>query len=253
MNKILVVCGDSFHSITNMKVNTAIGLVDLSGSHYSELLAKKLNYDLVNLAIPGSSLSLLAIQILEAINLNPSLIIIGPTPGIGQRIEYIEPDKGNAFDLEGNNLGLFYYGIREHPYTKLNLYKIGVVKTGSILDIPMLEYKEQLLKYFPTSIKQKYDEFSFLYAFRELVDSKINFLIFSKALAWDQYYEENFLNYVLKYSSYDNLIKKEEFDFADYYDQEVDRKLGIPYHTLPEVQITLANYLELRIRNQFNV
>jgi hypothetical protein len=70
MNDTIVVCGDSFMS-------PVIG--KYANTHFSELLAKKLGYELVCLSRGGASNGAICLQITEAIKLKPSLILYGIT------------------------------------------------------------------------------------------------------------------------------------------------------------------------------
>lgn len=245
MKNKLVVCGDSFHSIASNYKNQDNWIVNVEGTHYSELLAKRLDYDLINLALPGGSLGAVGLQILEAIELSAEIIIIGPANGMGTRTEFLLKEE---ITWE-NNLGDFFYQGRKHPYDNLNKSKTEVLGSKSIMDVPYEEYRNQLIKYFSVKIRKKYDELSFFYAFRKLVDSKIKFLVFSKAHPWFDHYEESFINHLLKYCQSDNIIFRNDFNPHTL----VDFKTQVPYHTKIEDQLIIAEYLESRIRNQFNV
>jgi hypothetical protein len=70
MNGTLVVCGDSFMS-------PVIG--KYANTHFSELLAKQLDYELICLSRGGASNGAICLQIEEAIKLKPTLILYGIT------------------------------------------------------------------------------------------------------------------------------------------------------------------------------
>ena len=67
--KKLVVCGDSFNAISKNLPNT----------HYSELLSKRINWNLINLARRGCSNGGIRLQIDEAIRQQADFVIIVPT------------------------------------------------------------------------------------------------------------------------------------------------------------------------------
>lgn len=68
--KTLIVCGDSYMSpVTG----------DHAGTHFSELVAKELGYDLIAYSRGGMSNMGIAIQIQTAIDANPDLILVGNT------------------------------------------------------------------------------------------------------------------------------------------------------------------------------
>ena len=70
-NKKLMVCGDSFSALTLDDKH--------KGTHFSEILSKKLGYDLVNLAFRGCSNGGIRIQIEEVIRQKPDFAIIIPS------------------------------------------------------------------------------------------------------------------------------------------------------------------------------
>lgn len=69
MTKKLVVCGCSFSAVSKT----------LPGSHYSEILAKHLGWELYNLARPGSSNNAIRYQIKQALEQQPDFVIVVPT------------------------------------------------------------------------------------------------------------------------------------------------------------------------------
>jgi|MEHZ01.5.fsa_nt_MEHZ011489809.1_3 hypothetical protein len=99
--KKLIVCGCSWMSVdTN---NTS----EYKGTHFSELLAEKLGYELIAYAKPGSSNGGICVQIEEAIRSKPDLIIFGQSVSdrvelrITEHIEHVVPwNHLNARDPE---------------------------------------------------------------------------------------------------------------------------------------------------------
>lgn len=105
---VLGVCGDSFMTATiNGDRND---IIDSEGKHFTEILAKKLNYEYFTLARSACSNIAIRFQIEEMINRNVDLVLIGTTtPG---RIEFPHPNK--KFDKK---LGVynFDYSIKYYP------------------------------------------------------------------------------------------------------------------------------------------
>lgn len=66
--------------------NSAFNDYKYKGTHFSELLAEKLGYELIVYAKPGSSNGGICVQIEEAIRSKPDLIIFGQT--VADRIEF---------------------------------------------------------------------------------------------------------------------------------------------------------------------
>ncbi len=79
MRKVLAVCGDSFMSAVSADEYGA-------DSHFTQLLAKKLDWDYVTFARGGCGNSVIRLQIDEAIKIKPDLVIIGTTTA--DRLEF---------------------------------------------------------------------------------------------------------------------------------------------------------------------
>lgn len=104
--KTLGICGDSFFAATQ-DIATRIDCRNSAGKHFSEILAKKLNYDLYTLARGACSNSAIRLQISELVKRNVDFIIVGTTSV--NRIEYpkynnreFDPAKG-VFNLNYNS------------------------------------------------------------------------------------------------------------------------------------------------------
>lgn len=72
MRKVLAVCGDSFMSAVSADEYGA-------DSHFTQILAKRLDWDYITFARGGCSNSVIRLQIDEAIKIKPDLVIIGTT------------------------------------------------------------------------------------------------------------------------------------------------------------------------------
>lgn len=72
MRKKLVVCGDSFYSPVKSPDS-------LAGTHFCEILASKLDWDLVTFAKSACSNQVIRLQVDEAIKEEPDLVIVGVT------------------------------------------------------------------------------------------------------------------------------------------------------------------------------
>ena len=75
--KKIIVCGDSFMS-------PVVG--DYAGTHFSEIVAKEINYELVAYSRGGMSNGGICIQVKSAIEAKPDLILVGTT--YFDRLEY---------------------------------------------------------------------------------------------------------------------------------------------------------------------
>lgn len=104
---ILGVCGDSFMSAT---LNTDHAPCQESeGKHFTEILAKKINYDYFTLARGACSNFAIRLQISEMIKQKVDLIIVGTTTS--NRVEI--PNIGKKFDQE---LGVYNLDYRTEYY-----------------------------------------------------------------------------------------------------------------------------------------
>lgn len=238
--KKLVVCGDSFNSISEQP--TSDNLSTYVNTHWSEIVSQRLDCDLINFACPGSSNTLIVLQILEAIEFRPDLIIVGWSAGHGTRLEYFIKDDDKA---PGTTLGDFKYDHRSHPYQKLNKWNSEVVLSTSLTDMPHKKLAEQLTMVLPFNLMGKKDEWIIMYALTKLVKSGIPFLVFERPPSWPDDWPSPFTNEMLEYCSRENIILKSDFDPYIY---QAGHSGSPCYHTSKESQILIADYVERRIK-----
>jgi hypothetical protein len=99
--KRLIICGDSFMSPT----------LNSPGTHFSEIIADELNFELVTLSRSAMSNGGIVSQLEYAITLNPSLILFNTT--FADRVEFTMTKDNitdGEFDLTCQD---FYYGDRK--------------------------------------------------------------------------------------------------------------------------------------------
>ena len=189
--KKLVVCGDSFNSLsTQYKQNRT---ETFENTHWSEVISQRLDCDLINLSCPGSSNTLIVLQILEAIELQPDLIITGWSAGHGTRIEYLLNGDQNVPAI---TLGDFKYINRNHPYAKLNKGYIQAAQASSLIDMPDRKLAEQLAMILPFNLMGSKDTWIIMYAVSKLVKSKIPF---TELLNHDPRFIELFSGFIVSY------------------------------------------------------
>lgn len=113
MRKVLGVCGDSFFAATkNKRANEPIAstdILDSEGKHFSELLSKKIDYDLFTLARGACSNSAIRLQISELVKRKVDFIVVGTTTAL--RMEYPRYDN-REYDP---NLGIYNFYYSQHP------------------------------------------------------------------------------------------------------------------------------------------
>jgi hypothetical protein len=127
-NKIcnLIVCGDSFNVPGNIKY---------PGTHWSELVAKELNLELINLAMPGCSSRAICYQMIDSLR-RPNSIMIAAPAASPLRIEITATPQEFGRDITS----FIYPNRAAHPLEKWG----AVVKPPHISSLPigMLDDKE---------------------------------------------------------------------------------------------------------------
>jgi hypothetical protein len=241
--KTLVVCGDSYMSPVVGKH---------AGTHFSELIAKELNYELIAYSRGGMSNGGICIQIDTAINLNPKpdLILVGTTSY--NRIEWpINQDPIEKFtvqDLVYND----HKSFLSSSYTWLN--KTPKLVSTILSDIwerykksayyeidPLIEHRVRALyRYFELlyhpSWKREQDKLMLYAILHKLHVSKIPYVIcfegiknYAKEFEWLNY--GNSLNYF--YTQFNEILAC----------SNVTAETDPGYHTTPECQQKIADKL----------
>jgi hypothetical protein len=106
--KVLAVCGDSFMAATYSK-KPGDNEEGSEGRHFSELLAKKLDYDLITLARGAVSNLCIRLQVEEMIRKKPDFILVYTTTS--SRIDF----PINADTKVDRALGIYNYRYNKHP------------------------------------------------------------------------------------------------------------------------------------------
>lgn len=194
---ILGVCGDSFMAASINCNHTPC--IDSEGKHFTEILAKKLNYDYFTLARGACSNTAIRLQISEMIKRKVDLVIIGTTspnrleiPNIGKkfkpelgvynldyRLKYY-PDKSALNQNFQHNLiteTLTNIFVDTRPFFK----KIFNIPVKNFMP-PFVEEQLNALEYYidylyDENYKRAIDGFIIQSAVKALEDSKIPFVI----------------------------------------------------------------------------
>jgi len=166
--KRIVVCGDSF----------CAAAPTLPGTHFSELLTSKYNYEVVNLSRPGTSNVSICFQIEQAIKLNADFVIFANTDvsRIDIPIKSYQSGLGIAnFDsnIYSNTIPSFING-RSDVIDKFPNYKelLTAIKyyVNFLFDYGLnAEVNEWMIKYWVSVLEQK----------------RINYLWINKHPMWD--------------------------------------------------------------------
>jgi hypothetical protein len=253
---ILGVCGDSFFASISKDVN---GIYNGSGSHFTEILAKKLGWDIVTFARGACSNQAIRLQIDEMINVKPDILIIGTTSP--DRFEYpINSLKSNNYLRYNENIEKLYnpdigiYNIDYKSFPNKSSENIGFSNYKPVLfsdtlnnifnnpslykfleegDVITLE--EWYNRFYDWRWKQQTDTWIISDGLRKLKENNIKFYCVSSFLLTDQ----------LQYCK-DSLIEKDSNLNPWTYTTD-----NVPYgfHTTLESQKTLAKLWYKKITN----
>lgn len=243
-NKKIAVCGDSFQAITDQ--NDPLTGSSLIGTHWSEIVSADCGYELLNLACPGSSNSVIVLQVLEAIELKVDFIVLCWSAGFGARVEYF-----NNLRIENNpmamgpDLGDFHYRNRPHPYQKLNRKYSQTLTSSNIPSIPDNQLAAKLAMALPLKFVALRDSWIISYALRKLSNSKIPYLVFEAPPAWPNERPSPYINELAEFCREENIIYRKQLNLGAYNNTSPDMP---QYHTSTESQIEIANYITKRIR-----
>lgn len=237
--KKLAVCGCSFQAPSNQwKDIYNLDAGSYVGTHWSEVLSKRMDFELVNLAVPGASTAVVVLQIFEAIRQKVDFIVIGNSAS-SNRMEFFRKDnRGGPPDIRN-----FYYAVsRDNPFKtageEVNDYLISV----GMPSIEPEEFRNYIALNVPGEMLDIKDDWMFLHAIHKLVKSKIPFLVFEGRVSMPNM---SLNDELLELCTEDNIIFKKDFEpFPTYLSA-----FEFPsYHTPPEQQIPIADYVEARIK-----
>lgn len=240
----LIVCGDSFNTIGNIRYQ---------GTHWSELVAKELGLNLLNLAMRGCSSRAICYQMRDALR-RPNSIVIAGMAASPLRIE-----TTNTPEEFGRDILKFQYPIPQtHPLINhSNLDEVQHVRSSPIGMLDNKDVQNVFLSKVCIDILTDIDKWVLLANLRMLKNKKIPFLFFEQ-LAGDAGAPITLEEY-LDFIDIKDLILKTDLDpFSNYYNhglmtqEEIDR-LDPGYHTHPDEQKRIAEYIVKRLKAQFNL
>ncbi len=266
--KKLMVCGCSF-SATTLKE-------EYFGTHFSEILAKRLDWDLSNLAYAGCSNGGIRLQIQEVIKQKPDFAIIIPsffdrteipintlkldwTKVIWHTLDLLtrkpsqyDPSRGydNINHKNNSNPTLICENYNSlvhnwhHPYRK----------TLQISDDAQKAVQDYVSHLYDSNWKKQQDQWMIEQGCLELVKNNIPFILIPTLALWNggermPLLDEKYYTTDLAYcpcATHD----KPEFKFGDYA-TEADSDPG--YHTNLEGQIYLADIYQKIMRERWNI
>ena len=252
MRKVLAVCGDSFMSAVSVDEYGA-------DSHFTQLLAKKLDWDYVTFARGGCSNSVIRLQIDEAIKIKPDLLIIGTTTP--DRVEFprfpfnrtnenfwdgVYDKKKGLFNISWTGCDLSYElclfknhiptleaqtisNMIRHPDYYLEGFMRdtnGIYSTSYIKNLLHI-WEQYYIHLFDTKWKKQQDTWVIISGLHKLKQHNINFFIIPQFM-----YHEDFVGFE------DNMIKIN--DKLDPWN-DISKATRARFHTDLETQYVLAD------------
>lgn len=214
-NNRLAVCGDSCWSPTKK----------YPGTHFSEIICSKLNYELLPLSRSGSSNALICLQLEKAIQESADIVIFGCT--FETRItlldqEYHEPfELSNTFGSDDNDLSIDHIPVNHRNYTSASIND-SMVEDFSKKHFTLNE------NYHTLSTQQSW---MLAYWINRLQEEKIKFIFSSHYLTQHNSRAKNIFQ----------KFQKHDINDIPYIYQDYTNDPG--YHTHPESQKLIADQI----------
>jgi hypothetical protein len=242
----VVVCGASFMA-------PAKNPESLKGTHFSEIIAKNLNTDLVVLSTGGCSNFAIALQVEKALQLKPSLILAGNTQS--DRIEIpVHPLEDKNYEVSIDDM--IYHLENFNSYKRTKSYKFmstslqdffcketikHLKKECPQIDAKIESVKEYFLSLYDFNLKRKLDSFTIYSYYHKLHTSNIPYFICMESMKHDGGEQ---CPWLYKNGKYSNFYPRKEIEFIC----ENDVDLISPYHTSVKSQHLIADLILKKYR-----
>jgi hypothetical protein len=238
--KKLAVCGCSFQAPSHQFVNVNdASCGTYAGTHWSELSSQRMGYELVNLAVPGASTAVVILQIFEAIKQNVDFIVIANSAS-SNRLEFYNRNE-TSYPPELRN---FYYATsRSNPFVEAGETPNDYLTSMGIQSVEPEAFRDYLAMNVAVEMMDIKDNWMFLYAISKVVKSKIPFLVFEGRVSMPAALSIN--DDLLEICVADNIVFRKDFDPFKIYLSAFEAP---SYHTHPDQQKPIADYIETRIR-----
>lgn len=222
----LIVCGDSYQTPSKKP--------KFVGTHWSELLAKRRSMELVTLASPGMSDTAISFQIMEAAKYRNALVCICRCAGL--RFDLSLPNKTSEIVNHYSNF---------KSYMEENSYSEKYIKVTPLHELDLTNRDDYILltkiNYSLEELKQQSMIFNALNMLQKQND---NFLFFDSIPFKND-------SAVIDIISEKNIVAQQQFDLSkniiDHNVMSNWQNIDPGYHTLPERQIQIADYVENRV------
>lgn len=242
--KKLIVCGDSYMSPA----------VRYPKTHFSEIIADKLGYELIAYSRAGMSNGGIAIQIDTAIRQQPDLILLGVT--YADRIEFPinEPKKTERFTVED----LSYHHSSESLSSNVDFFeKNPQLISTNLVEIIANDYGNTFDKCDNPKVKKRAIQDWFKHVYHP--DLKTQTDIWMMYAVLHQLHESK-IPYIICRDTL-NVIPKCPWlngytlnsDIIKLIDTEANYGINFPYHTSIETQANIAELLITYMKENFDV
>jgi len=237
------IAGDSFFAPTQ-DLKHRDDCLGSGGKHFSEILAKKLGYELFPLSRGAASNSLIRLQVEQLVKENVDFVIYGST-SVG-RLEFPHKEKTRDYCAE---LGLFNFNYENHPDLS-SLHKdfgennmdsdtICSILTGYgyVTEDQRLAIKYYFEYLFDERYRQVQDAYIMSSGVQELIDNKIPYIcLFDNYVELIPYFRKQNKRIVTR----DLTLLPFRYNF---YDEETGKDTLRRYHVSDKNQVEIANLL----------
>ncbi len=228
--KNLIVYGDSFNATSEV----------LPGTHWSEILSKRHNLNLVSLARHGCSTRYVVFQMLHATGYPKDSIIIGSHSASFLRLEILTKDN-----KQDSNINMHSFENYDTNNKDISFVRSLNVSTMNDDDTIADSVKNVLLTKLPLGLNLHIDTWGMFYALHKLKESNSNFFYISQLLFKEgDLFDED---YLISVFGKEHIITGDEFSFNKFYSRDITDP---GYHTHPESQVEIANIIEQRLKAQ---
>ena len=240
VKKKIAVCGCSFQAPSHQWINVNdASFGTYVGTHWSELLSQRMGYELVNLAVPGASTAVVILQIFEAIKQKVDFIVIANSAS-SNRLEFYNRDD-TSYPPEIRNF--FYAPSRANPFVEAGEIPNDYLISMGIQSVEPEAFRDYLAMHVAVEMMDLKDNWMLMHAVSKVVKSGIPFLIFEGRISMPAALSIN--DDLLEMCSPDNIMFRKDFDPFKTYLSAFESP---SYHTHPDQQKPIADYVEARIR-----
>jgi hypothetical protein len=242
--KTLAICGDSYMSPVSI----------FPGKHFAEILALRLDYELIPLSRNGMSNGGIALQLESVAKLRPDITLIGTT--FQSRIEY--PITNSMYDRIENSKNILYKGsysmssFVENEYTGSNPILVST-NVGDMLDeskLPYFPFYNRAVDNFDEKVKAIQNYFAYLYhdGWKKKQDQLLLYATLHQleSLGLNYFICFDYVDLVSNCPWIKNDISKEIMYKANMEPLEIQEKM--PFHTSFELQEEFAEIVFNKIK-----